>query len=224
MKGCLPANKTLHILTHYITKTEEEIRDILTKYMLSALEWLESISHHYSECENVSLEGYIDNLATPGAPFDLLAIFVLAQLYHFHVRLFHANGMWCTSITKNMSVCQFVLLFQNRYEFDETFEGGYYRYQKSLEKNTRLGLMPSHLMDLKDGVEDIVFLKEEKPKRIKIKSEHTTEIKKELRVMIKCETSLEISAKKLIAKSRKGVAVKVECNIQRKAITTLIAS
>ena len=125
---------------------------------------------------------------------------------------------------RNMSVCKFVLLFRNRYEFDETFEGSYYRYQKSLEKNTCLGLMPSHLMDVKDGAEDIMFLKEEKPKWIKIKSENTTEIKKELRVMIKHETSLKISAKKLIAKSRKGVAVKVECDIQRKAITALIAS
>ena len=78
-------------------------------------------------------------------------------------------------------------------------------------------------MDVKDGVEDIVFLKEEKPKWIKLKSEHTTEIKKELRVMIEHETSLKISAKKLIAKSRKGVAVKVERDIQRKAITALIA-
>ena len=209
MKDCLPANKTLHIMSHYIMKTKEEIRDILTKYMLSRLQWLESISHHYLECENVSLKGYIDNLATPGAPFDLLVIFVLAQLYHFHVGLFHANGMWCTSITKNMSVCKFVLLFRSRYEFDETFEGSYYRYQKSLEKNTCLGLIPSHLMDIKDCVEDIVFLKEEKSKRIKIKSEHTTEIKKELKVMIKHETSLEISAKKLMANTNmKEVSMK----------------
>ena len=163
MKDCLPANKTLHILTHYITKTEEEIRDILTKYMLSRLQWLQSISSHYLECENVSLEGYIDNISTPGAPFDLLAIFVLARLYRFHVGLFHAHGIWCSSITKNMSVCKFVLLFRNRYEFEETFEGGYDRYQKSLEKNTRLGLMPSHVMDVKDGAEDIVFVKAEQP-------------------------------------------------------------
>ena len=84
---------------------------MLTKYMLSRLDWFESISRDYLARENISYQGYIDNLATPGTPFDLLAIHVLARLYRFHVGLFLQGGMWCTSISKNMSLCKFILIF-----------------------------------------------------------------------------------------------------------------
>ena len=89
----------LHILSHFITKTEDELQEMLTRYMLSRLDWFESVSHKFLQAENISVEAYIDNLHTPGTPLDLLAIFVLARLYRFHVGFFLNAGM-CTNVQR----------------------------------------------------------------------------------------------------------------------------
>ena len=53
---------------------------MLTRYMLSRLDWFESVSRKFLKAENISVEAYIDNSHTPGTPLDLLAIYVLARL------------------------------------------------------------------------------------------------------------------------------------------------
>ena len=77
LKECIPGDKTLHILSHFITKTEDELREILTRYMLSRLDWFESVSRKFLQAEKISVEAYIDNLCTPGTPLDLLAVLCL---------------------------------------------------------------------------------------------------------------------------------------------------
>ena len=80
LKECIPGDKTLHILSHFITKTEDELREILTRYMLSRLDRFKSVSRKFLQAEKISVEAYIDNLYTQGTPLDLLAVFVLARL------------------------------------------------------------------------------------------------------------------------------------------------
>ena len=87
LKECVPADRTLHILSHFIMKTEDELREIITKYMLSRLDWFQSVSRLFLQADKISVEHYIDYIRTPGTPLDLLSIFVLARLYRFHVGL-----------------------------------------------------------------------------------------------------------------------------------------
>ena len=121
---------------------------MLTRYMLSRLDWFESVSCKFLQAENISVEAYIDNLHTPGTPLDLLAIFVLARLYRFHVGFFLNAGM-CTNVHKDMSACKLVLMFQGKTDFHKTYKGGQQPYLESLHYYTAKGFMPSHNTELK---------------------------------------------------------------------------
>ena len=101
---------------------------MLTRYMFSQLDWFESVSRKFLKAENISIEAYIDNLRTPGTPLDLLAIFVIARLYRFHVGFFLNAGMWCSNLHKDMNACKLVLVFQGKTDFHETYKGGQQPY------------------------------------------------------------------------------------------------
>ena len=187
LKECIPGDKTLHILSHFITKTEDELQEMLTRYMLSRLDWFKSVSHKFLQTENISVEVYIDNLCTPGTPLDLLAIYVLARLYRFHIRFFLNEGMWCSNVKKDMTACKLVLLFQSKTDFHETYKGGQQPYLESLNYYTEQGLMPSHHTEVKtvQQEEDLVFVLEEKTPKVQFKWE------KELKVSLKRELKLD---------------------------------
>ena len=122
---------------------------MLTRYMFSRLDWFESVSRKFLPVENISVEAYIDNLCTPGIPLDLLAIFVIARLYRFHVGFFLNAGMWCSKLHKDMNACKLVLVFQGKTDFHETYKGGQQPYLESLHYYTAKGFMPSHNTEVK---------------------------------------------------------------------------
>ena len=79
LKECVSANRTLHILSHFIMKTEDELHEIITKYMLSRLDWFQSVSYLFLQADKISVEHYIDHIRTPGTPLDLLCIFCVGK-------------------------------------------------------------------------------------------------------------------------------------------------
>ena len=78
---------------------------------MSQLDCFEKVSSHFLLQNSTSVEAYIDSISTPGMPFDILALYVIAQLYHFHFGLVLNCEQWCTSVTKDMHRCTFILLF-----------------------------------------------------------------------------------------------------------------
>ena len=117
---------------------------------MSRLDWFEKVSSHFLRENSTSVEEYIDSITTPGIPLDLLALYVIARLYRFHFGLVLNHGQWCTSVTKEMHCCTFILLFRGPTEFVETCHtNGAERYLKSLVHSTKQGLMPSHCTDMK---------------------------------------------------------------------------
>ena len=226
---------------HFIQRTEDEIREYLRSYIMSRLDWFEKVSSHFL-CKNLtSVEAYIDSISTPGIPLDLLALYRIARLHRFHFGLVLNHGQWCTSVTKEMHRCTFILLFQGPTEFVETCHTNAAEwYLKSLIHSTKQGLMPSHCMDMKqvEQEDDVVFIEEHAGRKCKVKSEIKTEVKldKELRVVLKREPlpvfkpkkgkkeSTFSTASKLVARVKKEVQVKEERQQQSQAITALIAT
>ena len=244
LKECVPGDKMLHILSHFITKTEDELCKIITRYMLSRLDWFESVSCKFLQAENISVEAYIDNLRTPGTPLDLLAIFVLARLYRFHIGFFLNVGMWCTNVHKNMNACKLVLVFEGKTDFHEMYKGGADAYLESLNYYTAKGCMPSHNTEVKavqeETEDDIVFVSEENTKSaVQVKIEKNIKLEKYLKVSLKRELKLDSmlgfkpknenthgkfsAAWKLLAKAKKEVSVKEEHENQRQVISQAIA-
>ena len=71
-------NKLVHIFTHHIQKTEDQLREILRREMLKHLDWVEKLGRVVLSEVNVSIEDYIDTMSTPGVPLDFTAIVILA--------------------------------------------------------------------------------------------------------------------------------------------------
>ena len=87
-----PGDELLHIFTHHIGKTEDELCEILRGKMLQHLNWLEQISEVVLREVNVSLEDYIDTITMPGVPLDFVALLFLWQdLSYTHCRI-HSKG------------------------------------------------------------------------------------------------------------------------------------
>ena len=217
-------------------KTEDELREIIPKYMLSRFDWFQSVSHLFLQADKICVKHYIDYIHSPGTPLDLLCIFVLARLYRFHVGLIVNKGMWCSNRKKDMQGCKTIFVFQGGTDFHETYKGSQQAYMESLQYNTHKGLMPSHCMEVKnvtnDDDTDVVFVAEDK--RVK-----DSKIGMDVKVKIKCEFNLDVmagfklknkakqaqfgTAQKLLAKSKKEVAIKEECDTQRQIISAAIA-
>ena len=233
LKECVPADRTLHILSHFIMKTEDELREIITKYMLSRLNWFQSVSRLCLQADKISVEHYIDYIHTPGTPLDLLGIFVLARLYRFHVGLILNKGMWCSNLKKDMQGCTTIFVFQGETDFHETYKGGQEAYVESLQYNTHKGLMPSHCTEVKNVTndDDVVFVAEEKrvdPKigmdvKVKIKREFNLDVMAGFKPKNKAKQAQFGAAQKLLAKSKQELAVKEERDTQRQIISAAIA-
>ena len=212
--------------------------------MLSSLDWFKSVSCKFLQAGKVSVEAYIDNLHTPGTPLDLLAVFVLARLYRFHVGFFLNTGMWCTNVNKKMSACKLVLVFESKTDFHEMYKGGEQPYLESLNYYTAKGFMPSHNTELKtvqqESEDEIVFVSEENTKSaVLVKIEKNIKLEKTVTVSLKRELKLDSmlgfkpknekthgqfsTAQKLLARAKKEVSVKEEHDTQQQVISQAIA-
>ena len=158
-----------------------------------------SVSHKFLQAEKISVEAYIDNLRTPGTPLDLLAVFVFARLYRFHVGFFLNVGMWCTNVHKDMSACKLVLVFEGKTDFHETYKGGEQPYMESLKYYTSKGFMPLHNVEVKtvqrESEEEVVFVSEQNMKSaVQVKIEKGIKLEKILKVSLKRELKLDSMA------------------------------
>ena len=81
----------LHIFTHHIRKTEDQLREILRLYMLANLEWIQRISRVVLHDVNVTVEDYIDTITTAGVHLDFVAVLVFCRIYHMHMAIFNSK-------------------------------------------------------------------------------------------------------------------------------------
>ena len=149
-------DRVWHILTHWIQKTEDELRTYLQNYMLEQKDWFLSISKSYLANLQVSAEDYIDNIGQPGSHIDL-GLFVLSRLYEFHLRLFYDQGVWCMAHNKDFKQTSMTLIFHGEMSFGEMCVlGNTQEYLDSLIQNTQWDLMPSHNKEAKVFGDQIV--------------------------------------------------------------------
>ena len=108
-------DELLHIFSHHIQKTEDQLWEILRTYMLQ--QWVQHISCIMLKDVKVSLEDYIDTITTPGVPIDFLAIVVLCRAYHFHLAVYTSKGVWATCRQKSINKCCIQHCLQWKFHF-----------------------------------------------------------------------------------------------------------
>ena len=76
----------IHIFTHHLRQTEDNLREILHDYMIMNMDWL--LNTGKTVLKATSLEDYIDTVTTPGVPINPVCVLVLACMFHFHIAHF----------------------------------------------------------------------------------------------------------------------------------------
>ena len=145
------SDKTWHIFTHFIRKTEEQLRQYVQNYILQRPDWFTKVSSTYLKHLGNSVPEYVDQISTPGNALDLLGMFVLSRVYEFHFGvLFVDDTHWCTAEDNDLDKCLMKLGFRGFNKFSETCNIGQTAdYLDILIRNTEQGFMPSHNMDSK---------------------------------------------------------------------------
>ena len=140
-----PGDELLHIFSHHIGKSEDDLQEILRSKMIQHLTWLQQISEVLLREVNVSLEDYIDTMSTPGVPLDFVGLLFLSRIYHIHVAVFTTRGIWSTSRNVKKHGCLFGVVFNGNFKFTETVKVGRgNQYRAWLTDRTEKGKMPSH--------------------------------------------------------------------------------
>ena len=81
---------------------------------------------------------------------NILALFVLSRLYHFHFGLFFDQRVWCSACDRDFKKVSMMLIFLGENSFSETcILNTTQDYLNSLIQNTQDELMPSHNKDEK---------------------------------------------------------------------------
>ena len=143
-------DELLHIFTHHIKKTEDELREILRTYMVQHLAWVERLSSVIVRDVNVSLEDYVDTITTPGVPLDFVALVVLCRIYHIHVAVYTSQGLWSTCRKKDIRQCLFGIVYNGEFQFTETVKHGKGKqYHVWLQERFEQGKLPSHRPEVK---------------------------------------------------------------------------
>ena len=206
-------DELIHVLTHHIRLTEDQLRENLQCYILNRLDWVEKISARVLKQRNQSLEDYIDEITTPGVPLDPIALFVFARMYKIHIAIFTAKGIWATCRDTTLKKVQFVLLWYGGNKFIETVKIGkseMYRYW--IHEQSTLQRMPSHQRNCIPGtvkIETAATIAKTLPHKEIVpmfppllKKELKTELKPEVKikrspelkpVLVRCETPQKIS-------------------------------
>ena len=138
-------DELLHIFSHHISKTEDDLRELLRSFMLGHLDWINQISEILLTEVNVSVEDYIDSITSLGVPLDFVAIVALCRMYHIHLAVYTAKGMWSMSRQHHIKNCLFGVLFRGGFEFSEVIkEGCNAEYTRWLAMRREQGKLPSH--------------------------------------------------------------------------------
>ena len=134
----------IHIFTHHVRQTEDDLREMLRDYMLANMEWVMKIGK--TVLKTTTLEDNIDLVTTPGFPIDPVCILVLARMFHFHIAIFVTKGVWSTCREKSLKKCRFGLIFHGGSEYSETVKVGQAeRYASFLAAHAKKGILLSHL-------------------------------------------------------------------------------
>ena len=138
-------DELLHIFTHHLKGTEDDLREMLRDYMLANSEWMLAIGKSVLEKWDTTLEDYIDTVTTPGAELDAVCILAIAKLFNIHVAIFLKKGVWCTSKDRSLKNCRLGLIYHGNGEFSETVrEGQSAKYFQFLSQFTKSGELLSH--------------------------------------------------------------------------------
>ena len=78
-------DELLHIFTHRIEHSEDDLRELMRDFMIQHIDWLTELMSTVRKYSKATVEDYIDRITTPGGPMDFVAITVLCRIYHIHV-------------------------------------------------------------------------------------------------------------------------------------------
>ena len=115
-------DELIHVLTHHIRLTEDQLRENLRCYIMNRLDWVAKISARVLKQREQSLEDYIDDITTPGVPLDPIALLVFARMYKIHIAIFTAKGIWATCRDTTLKKVRFVLLWYGANKFMESLK------------------------------------------------------------------------------------------------------
>ena len=115
-----PGDELLHIFTHHIKKSEDELWNIMGDYMLQRVDWVERLTRVVLKDANVSVEDYIDSMRMPSIPLDFCTLVILCHIYHIHIAVYTSPGLWATCRKKDIRNCLFGIVFNGNYKFMET--------------------------------------------------------------------------------------------------------
>ena len=102
-------DELVHVLSHHIHLTEDQICENMRAYMINRADWIEKIGGRILKKRGESLESYIDNITMSGVPLDTIALLTVARMHKFHIGVFTSLGMWSTCATNNLKNVRFVL-------------------------------------------------------------------------------------------------------------------
>ena len=119
-----PGDELLHIFTHHIKKSEDELWNNIGDYMLQRVDWVEHLTRVVLKDANISVEDYIDSMWTPGIPLDFCALVILCCIYHINVTVYTSQGLWATCHKKDIRNCLFGIVFNGNFKFTETLKEG----------------------------------------------------------------------------------------------------
>ena len=207
-------DELIHVLTHHIRLTEDQLRENLQCYIMNRLDWVAKISARVLKQREQSLEDYIDDITTPGVPLDPIALLVFARMYKIHIAIFTVKGIWATCRDTTLKKVRFVLLWYGANKFMESVKiGKSESYQYWIHEQSTLQRMPSHQRNCIPGTVKIETpatvpetlphkeivpmlppgLKKELKTEIKtdVGNRHSPELKP---VLVRCETPVKISS------------------------------
>ena len=146
-------DELLHIFTHHLKRTEDDLREMLRDYMLANSEWMLDIAKSVLLEQDMTLEDYIDTVTTPGSPVDAVCILVLAKIFNMHVAIFLKKGVWCTSKDRSLKKCRLGLIFNGNGQFTETVKAGHSaKYIEFLKRHQQSGELLSHQRTKMPGI------------------------------------------------------------------------
>ena len=138
-------DELIHYFTHHISKTEDELREILHDKMIQHLPWLQQVSKVVLKDVNVLIEDYIDTVTMPRVPLDFMALLALSRFYHMHIAVFTTKGVWSTSHKTKENDSLFSVVYHGNFSFSETvYQGKGDQYCEWIAEHARQGQMPSH--------------------------------------------------------------------------------
>ena len=99
----------MHIFSHYVKKSEDEIRFHMSAWILRHCDWLECISKDILNMKKHQLDDYISDVQMPGFKMDEISILLIARMYHLKVAVLMGNTYWTTLSDNNLKTWKYSL-------------------------------------------------------------------------------------------------------------------